>query len=205
MVQYALYIYVRESVDNQIGIKDAKINVNGIISYTDINGDVEISSIYGGELNLNISKSGYNNYTIHEDYHDQNFVYFIYLEKSQCNPQPTCELDINGKNTGYIVDGCGGRDLNLTQCPKWVCAQIFECELDTNDNNTGYLLDSCGERELNLTQCPLSCNPNLVCELDSNRNNTGYILDGCGGKIEDLLNCPLPIICSQIICNFIIE
>lgn len=37
------------------------------------------------------------------------------LEK--CIPVYTCELDENDNKTGYMLDGCGNKELNESECP----------------------------------------------------------------------------------------
>ncbi len=130
MVLYVLYINVKETPEFwSVGIEDAIVNVNGTLGGTDINGDVVISGNIGGVLDIYVNKPGYLEYHLHEDYHDQDFIYFIELQRAECIPQLKCELDANNNNTGFMLDGCGGRIEDLLNCPLPVTCSQITCTL----------------------------------------------------------------------------
>jgi len=71
-----------------------------------------------------------------------------------CIPVYTCEFDVNRKATGWLLDGCGNRTLNETECPPGSdCIPKPYCELDSNGNRTGYEFDGCGNKTLNEADC----------------------------------------------------
>jgi hypothetical protein len=61
---------------------------------------------------------------------------FLLAEKSKaaiCSPHITCEIDSNGNNTGWKIDGCGSRQYDPTTCPLPIVLPIqSSCSLPQN-------------------------------------------------------------------------
>ncbi len=72
---------------------------------------------------------------------------------AECVPVYTCEM-VDGKATGYMLDGCGNRTSNEAECPPGsTCIPHPYCELDSEGNRTGYEFDGCGNKNINEAEC----------------------------------------------------
>lgn len=192
MTLYTIDIFV-DDWSGYGAVSGATVTMNGISKVTGSDGHVKFANVEEGYTLVTVTKTGYIDY-IYQFYVEQNDSLGIPFKKETCTSNPSCELDENGNNTGYMLDGCGGKFWS-PHCPITGCTpSTSSCEKDSNGNNTGYLIDNCGNRTLNESECPLPCIPNPQCEKDIDGNNTGYVIDGCGLRELNLTQCPLPCI-----------